>query len=125
MVYVLWSINLAGDEYLRKIAQTITRSLREQDTASRFGGEEFLILLTETTIEGAYKLAERIRQKIEKMKLDFQGNSIHSTISAGVSQFDSDFSDAESFIRSADIALYRSKNEGKNRVAIAEKKNKW
>jgi diguanylate cyclase (GGDEF)-like protein len=117
--------HLAGDEYLRKIAQTITRSLREQDTASRFGGEEFLILLPETTLEGAYKLAERIRQKIEKMKLDFQGNSIHSTISAGVSQFDSDFSDAESFIRSADIALYRSKNEGKNRVVIAEKKNKW
>lgn len=117
--------HLAGDEYLKKTADTIARSLREQDTASRFGGEEFLILLPETTLDGAYKLADRIRQKIEKMELNFQGHSIRSTISAGVSQFSSDFSDAESFIRSADIALYRSKNEGKNRVEIAEKKNKW
>jgi diguanylate cyclase (GGDEF)-like protein len=117
--------HMAGDEYLKKVAQTISSSLREQDTASRFGGEEFLVLLPETMIDGAFKLAERIRKKIEKMVLDFQGHSISSTISAGVSQFDSDFSDAESFIRSADIALYRSKNEGKNQVVIAEKKNKW
>lgn len=116
--------HLAGDEYLKKISETIAHSLREQDTASRFGGEEFLILLPETMIDGAFKLAERIRQKIEKMELNFQGHSIRSTISAGVSQYDPDFSDAESFIRSADIALYRSKNEGKNRVVIAEKKNK-
>ena len=114
--------HLAGDEYLKKIALTISRSLREQDTASRFGGEEFLLLLPETMIDGACKLAERIRQKIEKMKLDFQGHSIKSTISAGVTQYGPEISDAESFIRSVDIALYRSKNEGKNRVMIAEKK---
>jgi diguanylate cyclase (GGDEF)-like protein len=117
--------HLAGDDYLKKVAQTIVDSLREQDTASRFGGEEFLILLPETTLEGAQKLAERIRQKIENMELDFQGNIIRSTISAGVSQFSLEFSDAENFIRSADIALYRSKSEGKNRVTIAEIRNKW
>ena len=114
--------HLAGDEYLKRIASIISRSLREQDTASRFGGEEFLLLLPETMIEGACKLAERIRQKIEKMELDFQGHSIKSTISAGVTQYGPEISDAESFIRSVDIALYRSKNEGKNRVMIAEKK---
>jgi diguanylate cyclase (GGDEF)-like protein len=73
-------------------------------------------------IDGACRLAERIRQKVEKMELDFQSHSIKSTISAGVTQYGPEISDAESFIRSVDIALYRSKNEGKNRVMIAEKK---
>ncbi|MCK4836302.1 MAG: diguanylate cyclase [Candidatus Aminicenantes bacterium] len=108
--------HLAGDEILKQVAYTIRHNLREQDIASRFGGEEFLILLPDTLLEGAYKLSNRIRQKIEEMELKFQKYSIKTTISAGISQFNPGTPKIESLIRSADIALYRAKKEGKNKV---------
>lgn len=108
--------HLAGDEYLKKIASTINANLREQDIASRFGGEEFLILLPETLIEGAARLAERVRKKIEELELTFQECDIKTTVSVGISQFDPETPDCESLIRSADVALYRAKKEGKNKV---------
>jgi diguanylate cyclase (GGDEF)-like protein len=113
--------HLAGDEYLKKVASTIIVNLREQDTASRFGGEEFLILLPDTQIDGACKLAERIRKRIEEMELMFQEYLIKTTISAGVSQFDQEDHDPENILRRVDVALYQAKSKGKNRVIIPEK----
>jgi diguanylate cyclase (GGDEF)-like protein len=112
--------HLAGDEYLKKVATTININLREQDTASRFGGEEFLLLLPDTLDEGACKLAERIRKKIEGMELMFHDHLIKTTISAGVCQFSQDDYDLEILLRRVDIALYRAKREGKNRVIKTE-----
>lgn len=112
--------HLAGDEYLKKVATTITINLREQDTASRFGGEEFLLLLPDTLADGACKLAERIRQKVEEMELMFHEHLIKTTISIGVSQFNQDDFNLEILLRRVDIALYRAKKEGKNRVVKIE-----
>ena len=70
----------AGDAYLKKFSLVINHSLREQDIPGRVGGEEFLIILPETDIKGAVRLANRIREKIQKTQLIYEGNTIKTTI---------------------------------------------
>jgi two-component system cell cycle response regulator len=108
----------AGDEFLKKIAFVINHSLREQDIPGRVGGEEFLIILPETSIEGAFRLANRIRERIQKTELIYEGSAIKTTISAGVSQFESNI-DSQALFRLADHALYKAKQSGKNMVVRA------
>jgi len=105
----------AGDEYLKKIAFIINHSLREQDIPGRVGGEEFLIILPETSIEGADQLANRIREKVEQTGLAYKSNTIKSTISAGISRFEPG-TDSQTLYQLADSALYRAKQAGKNKV---------
>jgi len=109
----------AGDEFLRQTASTINHALREQDICGRFGGEEFLIILPETDIEGAFQLANRIRKRIEESELLHNGNSIKATISAGVSRFDSRIDSTKTLFEMADHALYDAKYSGKNKVIKA------
>ena len=118
----------AGDEYLKQVAFIIRHSLREQDISGRLGGEEFLILLPETNLDGAFHLANRIRKRIEETELIYQNNTINATISAGVSQYKlgttdavaSTISSTDQLFQQADEALYRAKNSGKNKVVKAE-----
>ncbi|WP_419777897.1 GGDEF domain-containing response regulator [Malaciobacter marinus] len=102
-----------GDEVLKFIAEVVTRSVREHDTVVRWGGEEFLVLLPETNIDGAMKVAEKIRIAIQEFKSKKIPKQI--TASFGVTTlFEGDIE--EEFIKKADIALYKAKKEGRNRV---------
>lgn len=104
----------AGDEVLARTAGIIRDSLRDSDFAARWGGEEFVCLLTETTKRKAFVVAERIRARLEKT---FAAEGI--TISGGVASFPADGEDEEALFAFADRALYRAKSEGKNRIALA------
>lgn len=111
--------HLAGDEYLAGMAGVLARSLREQDIAGRVGGEEFLVILPETGLEGAFQLAERIRKNTEGFVLYRQDAGIRATISCGVCQYDQTFAAAQEFVDAVDQALYEAKNSGKNMVRQA------
>ncbi len=112
----------AGDEYLKKIAFIINSALREQDISGRLGGEEFLIILPETDIQGAFILANRIREQIEEMAVLFENNPIKATISAGVTDYSPDTPPEKSatLLQLADKAMYAAKAAGKNQVKIAK-----
>ncbi len=117
--------HLAGDEYLKCIAELFGQSLREQDIAGRIGGEEFLIILPETSIEGAFQLAVRIRKNVENFVLHYRHYEIKTTISAGVCQYENTIKDVNELLDIADQALYETKRSGKNKVMqalLAEKR---
>jgi len=101
-----------GDAVLSGIASMMKDHIREVDTLGRWGGEEFLIVCPETTLEGAKKLAEKLRKKIEKQSFKEIGCK---TISMGVAQIAKDEWD-EDMIRRADRNLYKAKQSGRNRV---------
>lgn len=105
-----------GDKVLRIIANTIKDSARDIDTACRYGGEEFSIILPNTNLEIGEEIAERIRENFEKLEYeDEKFNGI--TLSIGVSTL-KDFDTVKTLIERADIALYKAKELGKNRVEI-------
>ncbi len=111
--------HLAGDEYLRQVAGLFVRSLREQDIAGRIGGEEFLVILPETAIDGAMQLAGRIRKNVEEFVLAHEESRVRTTISAGVCQYDREFKDTKEFVELADQAMYKAKRTEKNKVMRA------
>lgn len=111
--------HLSGDEYLKKLAELFIQTLREQDIAGRIGGEEFLIILPETTIDGAFQLAVRIRKNVEDFVLPFLNFRIRTTISAGVCQFENSVRNVNELLDIADQALYEAKRSGKNNVMQA------
>ena len=116
--------HLSGDEYLKSIAELFTQSLREQDIAGRIGGDEFLIILPETTIDGAFQLAIRIRKNVEDFVLNYLNFKIKTTISAGVCQYENTIKDVNELLDIADQALYEAKRSGKNNVMQALLANK-
>jgi len=107
-----------GDVVLVKLADLLIESTRESDVVCRWGGEEFIIVLENTDIEGAFVIAEKIRVKVENtiVKLD-DGRVFYFTISLGVDEVDSqNDSNIEASIIKADKLLYEAKNNGRNRV---------
>jgi len=111
----------AGDEFLKKVAFIINNTLREQDIAGRLGGEEFLLVLPETDLEGAYILAGRIRESIAAAEVIYAGQVIQATISSGVSQYNLEFPprSTDTIFQHADHAMYKAKKSGKNKVIKA------
>ena len=108
----------AGDEALRRVADCLRERVRAQDIAGRVGGEEFLVVLPQTTLEGALKLAESLRESMAQISvLSPDGRSFALTMSIGVSTLE-DIPDAQgkSLIAAADAALYLAKQRGRNRV---------
>jgi diguanylate cyclase (GGDEF)-like protein len=116
--------HLSGDEYLKRFAGLIHASLRDQDIAGRVGGEEFLIILPETAIDGALQLAVRIRKRVEEFVMEHQGSKIRTTISAGVCQYECKLKDTGEFLELADQALYEAKRSEKNKVMRASLSDK-
>ena len=97
----------------------ILESIRLADTAFRYGGEEFTIILPETKVEGALVVAERLRQKFEAEALSPEPDEIiHNTVSIGVAQYKPK-EDVEPLIQRADTAMYAAKRQGKNRVIFS------
>lgn len=116
--------HIAGDIVLKKVASIIESQLREYDTASRYGGEEFCILLPYTTIEEAKFVAERLRKKVESEKIDIsqaysEQKEVQVTISIGVSEFNEHtILTPKDLYKKADEALYQAKEQGRNRVIL-------
>ena len=113
--------HLAGDAVLKGIAETFRTQLRHYDVPARFGGEEFAILLPETPPDQAFEIAERIRRAVAEAAFDVETSSdpIRATVSIGVAAFPRDAADANELIHQADLAVYRAKLQGRNRVLDA------
>ncbi len=111
--------HLAGNKVLVILGQVILKSIRLADPAFRYGGEEFTIILPETTAEGALMVAERIREKFESEALSPEPNEIvHNTVSIGVAQYKPK-EDVDSLTHRADTAMYAAKRQGKNRIILS------
>ncbi|MCF6324328.1 MAG: GGDEF domain-containing protein [Gammaproteobacteria bacterium] len=106
-----------GDEVLRSVAKIISESVRATDVVARWGGEEFLILLPETDVNGSKIIAEKVREKIASHQFPEVN---HVTLSIGVSIMVLDVDNAETLVKKSDLALYRAKEAGRNCVEIAE-----
>jgi len=107
--------HLAGDQVLEKLAQVIKQSVRSEDIPSRFGGEEFTVLLPSTEISTAWRISERLRTSVAAMRVPWETPLPKVTISLGVFAFDKDSElDTVGILRRADEALYVSKAKGRN-----------
>src|SRR5438046_7747278 len=113
--------HLAGDAVLKGIADVFRQQLRHYDIPARFGGEEFSILLPETPPEQAMEIAERIRRAVAEREFEVEtaAEPIRATVSLGVAGFPKDGLDANELIHQADLAVYRGKLQGRNRVVGA------
>jgi diguanylate cyclase (GGDEF)-like protein/putative nucleotidyltransferase with HDIG domain len=113
--------HLAGDAVLQGIAEVFRAQLRHYDVPARFGGEEFAILLPETPPDQAFEIAERIRRMVAERTFDIETSSdpIRATVSIGVAGYPRDGTDANELIHQADLAVYRAKLQGRNRVLDA------
>jgi len=111
--------HLVGDEVLVSVAQTIVGQLREIDFVARFGGEEFVVFLPETSKDAAMKVAERVRGAIEKTEFRAYDEKLHASVSIGVAMFPEDGDDKDVLLERADAALYKAKGQGRNRVVAA------
>lgn len=105
----------AGDEVLRSVAQLLQSEMRESDSLFRYGGEEFAVVLPETTCKGAFVLAERFRRTVQRAPWPKRA----ITISIGVAAIDADTGSPRDLLQSADQALYSAKQIGRNRVTMA------
>ncbi len=107
----------AGDLVLRELAGALGRSTRGSDVASRYGGEEFLVLLPECPFDAALRRAERMREEVAKLELRYDDRPLGPvTVSLGVAVFPDHASESEELLRHADEALYLAKQAGRNRV---------
>ena len=107
----------AGDLALRMLADNLKVELRAVDTAARFGGDEFVIILPQANTEGAVLVAERLRSRVEQMEVPGFGKV---TSSFGVATFPDHASSRDTLVVAADRALYNSKNAGRNRVSVTD-----
>jgi diguanylate cyclase (GGDEF)-like protein len=105
-----------GDQVLRAVSAVIRTGVRRIDTAARYGGDEFVVLLPETEPTGSYVLAEKIRQGVEELAIAGAGSSIRTSMSIGAVSYPDDGLTADDLLISADRAMYVSKRQGKNRV---------
>lgn len=112
--------HIQGDQALKHIGDLLKRNLREVDTVARFGGEEFVLLLPDTDKRGAIAVAEKVRLMIQKQRFitEARKETRLVTISAGIATYPDDVSEMDDLIDRADIALYRAKENGRNRIEL-------
>lgn len=111
----------AGDDVIRFLARTIKNNIRKVDIAARYGGEEFVILLHNTNIEGAARLAEKIRILVKDASINADGSQLNITSSFGISSYPSISMSSGQLVKDADTALYHSKENGRNTVTVFSK----
>lgn len=109
----------AGDYVLQTIGSILVNQVRNIDCPSRWGGEEFLIILVDTDLEGGQRVAERIRKKVENAKFQYKDREFTVTMTFGLSIYQGADENIDECIRRSDNALYEGKNQGKNRVVAA------
>jgi len=110
----------AGDSVLKRFSEILKANSRRSDICGRIGGEEFLSILTHTTLENAMVVIERIRSELEASKFDFAGSRVTVTASFGLASLEAtEPADFNRLVMQADVALYAAKRSGRNRIEIA------
>ena len=110
--------HLAGDKALKRAGRLIKNRIRNTDICGRLGGEEFAILLPETSEQGAFAFAEDLRLAIANCSIEHEGNVITCTASIGLAIFNGNQTSANQWLDQADKALYQAKNNGRNQVIV-------
>jgi two-component system, cell cycle response regulator len=111
----------AGDRVLKKVSEVMQNNITPQDVLARYGGEEFVIIFPESTVEKTMEITMKMSKDIENLEFEAGEKKFKLTISGGISRFSSASpSDKNQLIHNADMALYRSKREGRNRISFAE-----
>lgn len=108
-----------GDYLLRSVSEDLKKSVREYDTVARWGGDEFLLMLPATNEENAVRLAERIRDTVEKRRYAYDNEALSVTLTLGVSAIEYSDDSVDSIIKKADILMYQGKREGRNCIIFA------
>jgi len=112
--------HLCGDAVLAQVGHRMKAVLRGSDVKCRYGGEEFLVLLPETPIAGAHRVAEMLRHDLEEHPVHWDDHAVVVTASFGITEIVAGEEEASAIIGRADAALYRAKQDGRNRVCVAE-----
>ena len=111
----------AGDEMLIALSNLLREKIRKGDTICRYGGEEFVVMMPRAPWEIAYQRAEEWRVAFDELLVSSDDKTLNTTLSAGIATLSPDSNDIDSAMREADIALYRSKSEGRNRITVSDK----
>lgn len=106
----------AGDVVIQAIADAVRKNLRSTDIAGRYGGEEYAVLLVDTTLEQATVLAERLRHSVESLVINYQAHKINVSLSIGLAEYSPEMTEHLQWIEASDQALYQSKAGGRNQV---------
>lgn len=110
--------HLVGDSVLKEVAGITQKQLRNTDFLGRYGGEEFAVILTETDGFKAAEVGERIRSELEALTVIAEGHTIKITVSIGIGSYTTSSDDIDQIIKRADLALYHSKNSGRNACSL-------
>jgi diguanylate cyclase (GGDEF)-like protein/PAS domain S-box-containing protein len=112
----------AGDALLRELSQFLQSHIRGEDIACRYGGEEFTLIMPDASLETAHQRAEHLRQEARQLQWQDAGQSYEAiTLSAGIAVYPQHGRTIQTVLRAADAALYRAKQEGRDRVIVAER----
>ncbi len=109
----------AGDRLLTSIAEVLKTALRGTDNCARYGGDEFIAMLPEADAHTALDAAERIRTGVANTSFDFAGQRVQCTVSIGIASYPADAATLDELLLAADRALYRAKNQGRDRIVLA------
>jgi diguanylate cyclase (GGDEF)-like protein/PAS domain S-box-containing protein len=109
----------AGDVVLRELGNLLRASIRGEDIACRYGGEEFLLILPDASLESLKQRAEDIREKVKNLRIAYQNKILSITVSLGVAVLPDHGPSVDDALKAADKALYQAKADGRNRVAVA------
>jgi diguanylate cyclase (GGDEF)-like protein len=110
--------HIAGDQALINLANILKKSFRKVDIYGRFGGEEFIVCLPDTPLDASVDVAERLRKTIQEQPIGSDKGEFHISVSIGVTNFTSADKQLADMIKRADLALYRAKENGRNRVEV-------
>jgi diguanylate cyclase (GGDEF)-like protein len=113
--------HMVGDEVIRHISGLIRHHVRETDISGRYGGEEFVILLADTTLKNAYVFAERLRKEVASAIVKYNDIDVSYTVSLGIAEIDLSIESYEAWIECSDAALYQSKDSGRNKTSMHPK----
>jgi diguanylate cyclase (GGDEF)-like protein len=112
-----------GDLVLQTLANFLVENTRRSDIVCRFGGEEFVVLMPDAQVDAAYERAELFRKNFSELVVEYEGQQLKCTFSAGVASFPQHAASGEALLSLADEALYTSKANGRNRVTIYKPEN--
>jgi diguanylate cyclase (GGDEF)-like protein len=111
--------HLVGDQVLKLLAHTIKRSVRAVDMAGRLGGEEFVVVMPETSAEGALAASQNVMSNIRQSRLRTDDFNVSMTVSIGIATVSLDDTNFDSVLQRADVALYAAKRQGKDRAVVS------
>ena len=109
-----------GDYVLKTVAQLMKQAFRKTDFLYRYGGEELVMIMPETNIEGALIPVQRLRRLVEEYDFEYNGVKARVTVSIGLTMNYQSFNSSAEILKSADQALYKAKEDGRNRVVLYE-----